>query len=148
MTSSVSIPAGEQIVETMLALAGCSKEQPIIVTGSKGIEIAFELNDRGFARAKSSANCGHPAGQYDVALVDWRQRPLRALDATLEWLLDFLNAPGVLVLWVDSQTSAANQELLAVLERRGLAIEATQLRAHGSALAARRRKMPPLAKAA
>ena len=148
MIRSASIPAGEQIIETMLALANCSKEQQIIVTGSKGIEIAFELIHRGFTRAMWSANCGQPAGQYDVAWVDWRQRPLRELDTTLDWLLNFLNPVGVLVVWVDPQKSTANQELLAVLQRLGLVIEATTLRAHGSALAARRRKMSPLSQVA
>jgi len=138
----------EQIIEPMLALAGCSKQQPIIVTGSRGIEIAFELNRCGYGRAMSSANCGPPAGHYDVALVDWRQRSLRALEATLDWLLEFLDPSGVLVVWIDPQKSADNQELLGLFERRALAIEATTLRAHGCALSARRRRLPPVSKAA
>jgi hypothetical protein len=80
--------------------------------------------------------------------VDWRQRPLRELDTALDWLLNFLNPVGVRVVWVDPQKSTANQELLAVLQRLGLVIEATTLRAQGSALAARRRKMSPLSQIA
>src|SRR5215475_6051405 len=109
-------PAVERVIEPMLALAACSKQQPIIVTGLNGIEIALELTRRGHVRVVSSANCGHAAGQYDVALVDWRQRSVRALDATIDWLLDFLSLTGVLVVWVDSQKSAGNQELLGLLD--------------------------------
>jgi hypothetical protein len=74
-------------------------------------------------------------------LVDWRQRSLRALETTIDWLLDFLSPTGVLVVWVDRQKSADNQELPGVFERRGLAKEATTTRANGSALSARRRTL-------
>jgi hypothetical protein len=148
MTQSRLNSAGEHIIEPMLALAGCSKQQQIIVTGSKGIEIALELKGRGYVQVMSSANCGQTVGQYDVALVDWRQRSLRALETTFDWLLDFLSPAGVLVVWVDSQKSVGNQELLTVVERRGFSIEATTIRPHGCALAARRRQLPPLSKAA
>ena len=49
----------------------------------------FELHRYGYVRASGTANCGHPAGQYDVALVDWRQRTFKALERTLDWLMDF-----------------------------------------------------------
>jgi hypothetical protein len=36
--------------------------------------------------AAAAGNCGRPTGQYDVALVDWRRRPLHALEPTMDWL--------------------------------------------------------------
>jgi hypothetical protein len=96
----------------------------------------------------SSADCGRPVGQYDVALVDWRQRTLRALETTLDWLLDFLSPAGVLVVWLDSYRPAVREELCYALERRGLAVKAATIQEYGCALSARRREMPPLSKAA
>ena len=86
------IPAGERIIEPMLALARCSKLQRIVVAGSKSGELMFELHRRGYVRVATTANCGLPAGQYDVALVDWRQRSIKALETTLDWLVDFLSS--------------------------------------------------------
>lgn len=101
MTASRATPAGDRIIEPMIALACCSKQHRILVAGSKGVELMFELHDRGYGRAAATANCGHPACQYDVALVDWRRRTFKALEAALDWLVGFLGPAGVLVVWVD-----------------------------------------------
>jgi hypothetical protein len=58
----------------MIALARCSKLQRVIVAGSKSVELASELNRRGYVRVASTANSDRAAGQYDVALVDWRRK--------------------------------------------------------------------------
>jgi hypothetical protein len=68
-----------RILEPMIALAHCSKLQRIIVAGEKSIELMFELERLGY-RVASTANCGRPTEQYDVALVDWRKRTFRALE--------------------------------------------------------------------
>jgi len=148
MTHSRLAPAGARVIEPMIALAGCSKLQPIIVAGAKSVELTFELNRRGYVRVAATANCGQPAGQYDVALVDWRQRTFRALETTLDWLVDFLSPAGVLVVWLDSHKPAANQDLRAALERRGFAVEAETVREDGCAVSARRCQMHPISKAA
>jgi hypothetical protein len=148
MTSSRTIPAGDRIIDPMIALAGCSKQHRIVVAGSKGVELMLELQHRGYARTAASANCGHPAGQYDVALVDWRRRTLRTLEVALDWLVDFLSPAGLLVVWVDPQKAAANETLRASLERRGFVIEAGTVHDCGCAVSARRREMNPLRKAA
>jgi hypothetical protein len=148
MSQSRLTPAGERIIEPMLALARCSKLQRIIVAGSKSGELMFELHRRGHVRVATTANCGLPAGQYDVALVDWRQRSIKALETTLDWLVDFLSPTGVLVVWVDPQERAGNRKLRSVLQRHGLIIEAGTIREHGSAVSARRCDMNPFAKAA
>ena len=79
MTLSRATPAGDRIIEPMIALAGCSKQHRIVVAGAKGVELMLELQRRGYVRAAATANCGHPAGQYDVALVDWRRRTFKTL---------------------------------------------------------------------
>jgi hypothetical protein len=90
---------------------------------------------------------GNPAGQYDVALVDWRRRTFNALETTLDWLVDFLSPAGVVV-WVDPLKLAARQDLRSALERRGFVIEAGTVHHYGSAVSARRREMNPMPKAA
>jgi hypothetical protein len=142
------IPAGERIVEPMLALARCSKLQRIIVAGSKSAELMFELHRRGHVRVATTSNCGLPAGQYDVALIDWRQRSIKALETTLDWLVDFLSPAGVVVVWVDPQEPAGNRKLRRALEAHGLIVEAGTIHAHGSAVSAQRRDMKPLPRAA
>jgi 4-hydroxy-tetrahydrodipicolinate synthase len=77
MIQSRLTPSGERIIEPMIALARCSKLQRIIVAGSKSPELMFELHRRGYVRVVTTANCGLPAEQYDVALVDWRQRSIK-----------------------------------------------------------------------
>ena len=142
------IPAGERIVEPMLALARCAKLQRIIVAGSKSAELMFELHRRGYVRAATTANCGLPAGQYDVALVDWRQRSLKALETTLDWLVDFLSPAGLVVVWVDPQDPAGNRKLRRALEAHGLIVEAGTIREHGSAVSAYRNDVTSISKVA
>src|ERR1700690_4452958 len=123
MTVSRVPSAGDRIIEPMIALAGCSKRHRIVVAGSKGVELMLELHRRGYARAAATANCGHPAGQYDVALGDWRRPPFKTLEPVLDWLVDFLSPAGVLVVWVDPQKAAATSTLRLSLEKRGFVIE-------------------------
>jgi hypothetical protein len=132
----------------MIALACCSKQHRIVVAGSKGVELMLELQRRGYARAAATANCGHPAGQYDVALVDWRRRTFKSLEIALDRLVKFLSPTGVLVVWVDPQKAAANEALRRSLEQRGFVIEAGTVHECGCAVSGRRREMDPVRKAA
>ena len=108
----------------------------------------FELHRRGYDRTASTANCGLPAGQYDVALVDWRRRTFRVLETTLDWLVNFISPTGILVVWVDPQKPAANEELRSSLQRRGFVIEDGTVREYGCAVSARRRDVNQVRKAA
>jgi hypothetical protein len=148
MDRSHHTPAGERIVEPMIALAHCSKLQQIIVAGSKSVELMFELQRRGYLHVVAAANCGRPGKQYEVALVDWRRRTLRALETTLDWLVDYLSPEGVLVIWVDSLKLEAREALRSTLETRGFIIEDRTIREDGSALSARRQALQPIPKAA
>ncbi len=148
MIKSSPAPVGDRIIESMIALARCSKQQRIIVADSKSVELMFDLHRRGYGRAAATANCGRADGQYDVALVDWRRRTFRALETTLDWLVDFLNPAATLVVWVDPQKPAANQNLRAALERRGFVMEDGAMHEFGYAVSARRRELNPMRKAA
>jgi hypothetical protein len=148
MIQSRLAPAGERIIEPMIELAHCSKLKRIIVAGSKSAALMFELHRRGYVRVATTANCGLPAQQYDVALVDWRQRSIKALDTTLDWLVDFLSPAGVVVVWVDPQEPAGNRKLRAILEKHGLVVEAGTVRENGSAVSAHRSEIKPISKVA
>src|SRR5262245_1003621 len=115
MVRSRRAVAGDRIIEPMLDLARCSNLNRIIVAGANSAALMFEVHRRGYVRVATTANCGLPAGQYDVALVDWRERSIKALDTALDWLLDFLTP----VVWVDPQEPAANRKLRAMLEKHG-----------------------------
>jgi hypothetical protein len=148
MVQARLIPAGQRILEPMLALARCSKLQRVIVAGSQSAELMFELHRRGHVRVATTANCGLPAGQYDVALVDWRQRSIKALETTLDWLVDFLSPAGLVVVWVDPQERAGNRRLRRALEAHGLTVEAGTIREHGSAVSAHRNDVTSISKVA
>ena len=120
----------------------------IVVAGAKGVELMLELQRRGYVRTAATANCGHPGGQYDVALVDWRRRTFRSLEIALDWLVDFLGPSGVLAVWVDPQNATANEALRLSLERRGYVIEGGTVHDCGCAVSARRREINPVRKAA
>lgn len=141
-------PAVDRIIEPMLDLAQCSKLNGIVVAGANSAELVFELRRRGYVRVATTANCGLPAGQYDVALVDWRERSIKALDTTLNWLVDFVSPGGMLVVWIYPQEPAGNRKLRSMLEKHGLVIEASTVRECGSAVSAQRLEIKPISKVA
>ena len=73
----------ERIIETMIELARCSKLHRIIVAGSRGPHQMFELHRRGYNRVATTATCGLPRGQYDVAFIEWQLHSIKALETTL-----------------------------------------------------------------
>jgi hypothetical protein len=138
----------DPIVGPMIGLARCSKHHRIVVAGTKRSELMFDLHRRGYGRVATTTTCGLPDGQYDVALVDWRQHSINALETTLDWLVHFLGPSGVLVAWVDPQERAGNRKLRTMLEAHGFVVEAGTVRDYGSAVAARRCEARPISKAA
>jgi hypothetical protein len=149
MTKSAPIPARERIIDSMVELARCSKLHRIIVAGSTAPELMFALLRRGYVRVATTAACGLPHGQYGVALVDWQGRSIKALETTLDWLVQFLAASAVLVIWLDSPERTANQKTLAsMLDRLGFHVEVRILCERGLAISARRLDAPQMAVAA
>src|SRR6201987_6477978 len=92
--------AGQRIVEPIIALTHGSKMATIIMTGANSAEAVIDLHRLGYARAATTLNCGLPAGQYDVVLLDGRQRSIKAIETTLDWVADFLSLTGVLIVWL------------------------------------------------
>ncbi|MEY9157226.1 hypothetical protein [Bradyrhizobium japonicum] len=132
----------------MMAIANCSTRQRIVVVGAKSMELMMELHRRGYLLAAAAGNCGLPAGQYEVALVDWRKRALHAIDATVDWLDDFLSRRAVLVIWLDAQKAAAKEALRAAVTKRGFVVLQGAEHPCGSVLLARRSEAIPLRQAA
>ena len=97
----------------------------------------FELQRRGYTRVVTTATCGTPRGQCDVALIDWRLGSITALERPLGWLVHFLAPSGVLAIWVDSSERSGNRKLGSMLERLAFAIEVGTRCEHGFAVAAR-----------
>jgi hypothetical protein len=141
-------PTRGRIVGSLIELVRCSKFHRIIVAGSKGLKLMSELHLRGYVRVATTATCGLPRGQYDVALIDWQGRSIKALETLLDWLVHFLASPGVLVIWIDSPERMANRKLESILERLGFHVEVGTLCEHGLANSARRRDVTVMALAA
>ena len=146
--NSPHVATGDRIIDPMIALAGCSVRERIIVAGARSVELMLELHGRGYTGAASTGNCGRPSAQYGVALVDWRRRPLRTLETTLDWLMNFLSPDGMLVVWVDAHKPKADESLRALIERRGFVIKQSAVHDCGCALAATRRQAFPMRQAA
>ncbi len=49
--SSPQVTTGDRIIDPMIALAGCSTRQRIVVAGSKSMELMLELHRRGYLLA-------------------------------------------------------------------------------------------------
>lgn len=148
MAHSHSLSANERVVDPMIALARCTPQDCIVVAGSRAIEIMSMLQRRGYLRAAASANCGRAARQYNIALLDWRQRSLRTLDPALAWIAGYLMPTGLLVVWVDPLKPAVSDDLLAMLQRHGFDLEAGATYDYGYAVSARRHAANPMSKAA
>jgi hypothetical protein len=131
MSDKPTFPS-ERIIETMIGLARCSRSHRILVSGSDGANRMFDLNRRGFNRVATTATCGLPRGQYDIAWVEWHQHSIRALETTLNWLVHFL------VIWIDSDAVTDKARLESTVERLGFDVEAVTRSAYGFAVSARR----------
>ena len=148
MTQSSSIPSDERIVDAMIQLARVAKLHRMIVAGANSAEILVELHRRGHLRVTTTKICREPCGQFDVALVAWREHSIKALEKTLDRLAHYLGSAGVLVLWIGPHERIANQMLGLVVQRLGFRIESGTRCENGFAIAARRLDSVPAAKAA
>lgn len=136
MTTSMPKGSTDRIVDTMIELARCSIDHRIILAGSKGPDLIFGLRSRGYPGVVTTATCKLSRGQYDVAFVEWRQHSIKALEATLDWLVHFLSTGGVLVVWIDATQGA--RKLRSMIERLGFRVETATRCENGFAVSARR----------
>ena len=148
MTQPSPIPSDERIVDAMIELARAATSNRIIVAGTNSAEIFLELHRRGYPRVTTTKICLVPCGQHEVALIAWRGQSSNALETTLDRLVHYLTASGVLVFWIGSHERMANQLLGSTLRRLGFRIESATRCQNGIAIAARRVDLVPAAKAA
>jgi hypothetical protein len=148
MTQSRPNPSDERIVDAMIQLARAAKSHRMIAAGSNSAEIFLELHRRGYPRVTTTRICLVPCGQYDVALVAWREQSIRTLETTLERLVHYLSAAGVLVVWIGPHERVPDQALWLAFGRLGFRIESGTSCENGIAIAARRLDSVPAAKAA
>jgi hypothetical protein len=150
MTQSGLNPSDERIVDVMVQLARAAKSNRMIVAGSHSSEVFRELHRRGFERVTTTKLCRVPRGQYDIALVASREHSIKALTTTLDWLVHFLSAAGVLVAWVGPHEGMPNRSLIIrlALGKLGFRVEAGTCCENGMAIAARRLESNPAAKVA
>jgi hypothetical protein len=146
--TDISPTPNESIVDPLVELARCSKQHRIIVAGSNGPQLMFQLYRRGYRRVATTATYGLPDGRYDVALVDWQDHSVKALATTLDWLVHFLAPSAVAVIRVGSREGGASRKLASMLERLGFRVEAGTRCEHGLVVSARRRDAAPKALAA
>jgi hypothetical protein len=130
----------DRILDTMIELSQCSVEQRIILAGAAGSRRIPGWRRRGYCHVVTTATCRLRRGQYNMACVEWRRHSIKALEATLDWLVHFLSATGVLVIWIDAAISTARrrQELQSAIERFGFHVETATRCENGFAVSARR----------
>jgi hypothetical protein len=148
MTKSTPIPFHERIVDAMTQLACASRSHRMILAGPNSPEIFLELHRRGFLRVTTLKLCDMPCGQFDVAVVASREHSIKALETTLNKVVNFLSIAGTLVVWVGPHERTPNETLDRALNRVGFRIEAGTCCENGVAVSARRLKLSPLAEVA
>jgi hypothetical protein len=135
---SCVIPSAEGIVDALIRLTFATKLDRMIVAGPKCVDTLLELHRRGYLRVTTAALCDVPCGQFDVALLAWREHSVEAFETTLNGLAHFLSAAGFLVVCVTTRDRI--QLLGSALKRLGFRIEARTECEIGVTLCARRAK--------
>jgi hypothetical protein len=147
MTQPGFIHSDERIVDTMIGLACAAKSHRIILAGSNSFEMFVDLHRRGYLRVTTTRICHVPCGQHDVAFITWPGSSFGVLEATLDRLVHFLSAAGVLVMWIGPR-QMSGRALRVALKKFGFRIEAGTRCEGGVAISARRIEASPLASAA
>jgi hypothetical protein len=85
------VPAGKtnRKTDSIIELAGCSDHDRILLAGAGDSDPVSGWRRRGYHRVATIAASRLPRGQYDVAVVEWRQHSIRALETMLDWLVCF-----------------------------------------------------------
>ena len=118
-----SVSGREQVVDTMIGLTRLSNLHRTIVAGSDSLELYLALRRRGFVRVATTATCRIPKGQHSVGLITG-QNSLRAIEAALVEISQFLSASAALAVLIDSRESGLCLKVRARLEQMGFRIEA------------------------
>jgi hypothetical protein len=123
MTRPGPISSERQIVDAMIVLARAAKSSRTIVADSHRSDLFVELHRRGYSHVTTTRACRIPRSQHDVALVVWREPSNTALEKTLAQLVQFLNAAGVLVVWIGPAQRMPHRTLNLMLQRLGFRTE-------------------------
>jgi hypothetical protein len=123
MVQPHSLPSREQVVDTMIGLTRLSKLHRAIIAGSDGMELYLALRRRGFIRVATTATCRIPKGQHAVGLITG-QNSLRAIEAALAEIAQFLSASAAIAVLIDSRESGFCLKVRTRLEQMGFRIEA------------------------
>jgi hypothetical protein len=113
----------EQVVDTMIELTRLSNLNRAIVAGGDSLELYLALRRRGFVRVATTATCRIPKRQHAVGLIAGRNS-LRALEAALAQISQFLNPSAALAVLIDSSESGLCLKIRTRLEQMGFRIEA------------------------
>jgi hypothetical protein len=138
MIESSHIPSDEQIVDFMMQLVFMIRLHRMIVAGPQSPETLLELHRRGYLRVTTAKLCDVPCGEFDVALVAWREDSIEALEPTLDGLVRFLSTTGILVVWLGARDRIPIQMLRLALDRLGFGIAACTACENGVTVSARR----------
>ena len=142
-----SVPNREQVIDTMIGLTRLSNLHRTIVAGSDSLELYLALRRRGFIRVATAATCRIPKGQHSVGLITG-QNSLRAIEAALVEISQFLSASAALAVLIDSRESGFCLKVRARLEQMGFRIEAGVRCEQGLVLSAYRRGFAQMENAA
>jgi hypothetical protein len=123
MVQPHSASSREQVIDTMVGLTRLSNQHRAIIAGSDSLELYLALRRRGFIRVATTATCRIPKGQHAVGLITG-QNSLRAIEATLAEISQFLNASAAIAVLIDSRESGFCLKVRARLEQMGFRIEA------------------------
>lgn len=136
------MPAGsaDRKIDSIVELGRCADHHRILLAGASDPDPVSEWRSRGYHRVATMAASRLPRGQYDVAVVEWRQHSIRALGTMLDWLVYFLSPRGVLVIWIDgaSDTASARRDLRSLVEQLGFRVETRKRCRNGFAVSASR----------
>jgi hypothetical protein len=129
----------DRSIDAVIELAGCSAEDRILLAGVMEPRRILDWRSRGYHRVATLATCRLPRGQYNVAFVEWRQHSIKALEATLDWLVYFLSRRGVLVIWIDgADVAPLHREIRTMIDRLGFRVETGRRTGNGFTVSARR----------
>jgi hypothetical protein len=147
MVQPLSVSGREQVVDTMIGLTRLSNLHRAIVAGSDSLELYLALRRRGFVRVATTATCRVPRGQHVVGLITG-QNSLRAIEAALAEISQFLSASAAIAVLIDSRESSFCLRIREKLEQMGFRIEAGVRCEQGLVLSAYRQGFAEMQKAA
>jgi hypothetical protein len=128
----------EQVIDTMVGLTRLSNLHRAIAAGGDSMELYLALRRRGFIRVATTATCRVPKGQHAVGLI-MGQDTLRAIEAALTQISQYLSASATIAVLIDSRESGFCLKIRTRLEQMGFRIEAGVRCQQGLVLSAYRR---------